>query len=267
MACELKDLQQAEYDILCKFADYCDANGITYVLSGGTLLGAVRHNGFIPWDDDIDVHMEIHDFKKLVRKIRKHPIPGLHFSWIDTEPEFPYFFARLRKCGTFMPQDKYYQLDMHNGVWIDIITYFGVPKSDRLLKLQQKLYFAFATLSKMCWYKYLDEDSEEKFEYSSKFLFLRNLSIKNRIRLLKVLFALFTAIGSRRSEYITYNDWIKNPKEKLPRSFEEPFTTHVFGDREFKIPQNYDASLTKQYGDYMTPVEFPSHVDLTHVEV
>lgn len=267
MACELKELQQTEYEILCKFADFCDANGIMYGLSGGTLLGAVRHNGFIPWDDDVDVHMEIHEFRKFCRRIRKHPIPGLHFSWVDTDPEHPYWFARLRKCGTFMPQDKYASLDMHNGVWIDIITYFGAPKSARLLKLQQKLYFTFVTMTRMCWYNHQDAKNDEEFEYSSKFRFLRSITGKRRIRLCKLLFSLSTSLGSRRSEYITYNDWIKNPKEKLPRSFEIPVCNHIFGDREFSIPQNYDASLTKQYGDYMTPVEYPSHADLTHVEV
>ena len=267
MACSLQDLQKTEYEILCKFAEFCEANDIVYGLSGGTLLGAIRHNGFIPWDDDIDVHMEIHEFKKLIRRIRKHPIPGMHFSWIDTEPEYPFYFARVRKCGTYMPQEKYASLDMHNGVWIDIIVYCGVPKSAALLKLQQKLYLAFATMGRMFWYNQLDAQNEKPAEYNFKYRFMQNLSRKNKIRLRKLLFKMYTAIGSRRSEYISYNDWSLHPKEKLPRSFETPVIKHVFGDREFNIPQNYDASLTKQYGDYITPVEYPSHTDLSRVEV
>ncbi len=267
MACALKDLQKAEYEILCRFAEFCDEHKITYGLSGGTLLGAIRHNGFIPWDDDIDVHMEIHEYKKFMRCIRKHPIPGMHFSWIDTEPEYPFYFGRVRKCGTYMPQEKYLSLDMHNGVWIDIFTYTGVPKSKRLLALQQKLYLVFATMGRMFWYNQLDAQNEAEVQYSRKYRFLQNLSPKNRIRLRKLLFTLYTAIGSRHSEYVTYNDWSLQPKEMLPRSFELPVCKHVFEDREFSIPQNYDAALKKQYGDYMTPVEYPLHTDLSHVEV
>ncbi|MBQ7545747.1 MAG: LicD family protein [Clostridia bacterium] len=267
MACELRELQLTEYEVLCKFAEFCDTHNITYGLSGGTLLGAVRHNGFIPWDDDIDVHMEMHEFKRFVRIIRKHPIPGIHFSWITTDPEHPYWFARLRKCGTFMPQDKYASLDMHNGIWMDIIVYCGAPKSERLLKLQQKLYFVFVTATRMSLFKHIDARNEESFQYNAKYRFIQNLSNKNRIRLAKLFFALYSALGSRHSEYITYTDWVQHPKEKLPRSFELPVCKHVFEDREFSIPVNYDASLTKQYGDYMTPVEFPCHADLSHVEV
>ena len=268
MACELKDLQQTEYEILCKFADYCDVNNIVYGLSGGTLLGAIRHNGFIPWDDDIDVHMEIHEFRKLLRCLRKHPIPGLHLSWMDSEPDNPFDFAKLRKNGTYMPEPSSYlkNIDIHNGVWVDIFCYCGVPKNKKLAALQEKLLLYYHSLSHLVFFKN-DPTIEHPLTKTKAFSIAMKMSSKTAFRLRKLLFRLYTSMGSRHSERIVYNDHTWNAKEKLPRSFELPVCRHVFCDREFSIPQNYDAALTRQYGDYMTPVVFESHADLTHVEV
>jgi lipopolysaccharide cholinephosphotransferase len=264
MACTLQELQNTEYEILCKFADFCDAHRIAYGLSGGTLLGAIRHDGFIPWDDDCDVHMSAQDFKKFRRCIRRDPIPGMHFSWIDTDPDCPFYFAKLRKNGTYMPEDLTRTLDMHNGVWIDIFVYTGLPKSRPAAKLQQKLYFIFATTARLYTNNAIDCDDAQ---YNAKYRFLQGLSRKSMRRLRRLLFALYTSLGSSRSEYITYTDWATQPKKPLPRSFEMPTVKHVFGDREFSIPKNYDIALSTQYGDYMTPVEYPSHTDFSKVQL
>ena len=268
MACTLQELQKTEYEILCKFADFCEAHNIPYTLSGGTLLGAVRHNGFIPWDDDIDVHMSAETFKKFVRKIRKEPIYGMHFSWIDTDPEFPFYYAKLQKNGTFMPEEACRPFDTHNGVWIDIFIYTGLPKNSFLAKLQQRLYFFFATLARMYFNDQNDaNNTEHEANYNAKYRFLQNLSRKKRVWLRKFLFRGYTALGSRKSELITYTDWSINPKKPLPRSFEEPACKHIFEGREFLVPQNYDISLRTQYGDYMTPKQYTLHTDLSKVQL
>ncbi len=268
MACSLKELQDVEYEILCKFADFCDANQITYGLSGGTLLGAIRHNGFIPWDDDVDVHMSAEAFKKFQRRIRKHPIPGLHFSWVDTDPEFPFYFAKLRKNGTYMPEESCTCFDMHNGVWIDIFIFTGLPKNKLLAKLQQRLYFFFATTARLLVNNQIDRnDTEHETNYNFKYRFLQRLSRKSIRRLRRFLFSAYTCLGSRNSEYITYTDWATKPKPPLPRSFETPTVKHIFEQREFSIPKNYDIALRTQYGDYMTPVEYPFHTDFSKIQL
>ena len=267
MACTMKELQDAELGILCQFADFCTQESIPYGLSGGTLLGAIRHKGFIPWDDDIDVHMDVRAFKKIVRRFRKNPIPGLHLSWIDSDAEYPFYHAKLRKNGTFMPEASCKSFDMHNGVWIDLFVYTGLPKNKLFAKVQEKLYFVFATTARMYLYDQIDAKNGGEAQYSAKYRFLKGLSRKRMRRLRKLLFALYTSLGSSRSELVTYNDWSQHPKEPLPRSFEMPQCKHVFCGREFLIPQNYDASLTKQYGDYMTPVEYPLHTELDKIEL
>lgn len=69
----LRKLQMVEYDLLCRFADICEAQGYRYYILGGTLLGAVRHKGFIPWDDDIDVGMPRPDYEKFLAYVGANP--------------------------------------------------------------------------------------------------------------------------------------------------------------------------------------------------
>ena len=266
MACTLQELQNTEYDVLCKFADFCDAHKIPYGLSGGTLLGAIRHGGFIPWDDDIDVHMEIHAFRKFVRLYRRHPIPGLHLSWIDTDPEHPFFFAKLRKNGTFMPEESLRRFDMHNGVWIDIFGYTGIPKGRLRAKLQSKALQYFKLSGQLYFFRH-DPDIEHPLKQTRIYRFVSGLSYKSIRRIRKALFGAFVLLGSRRSERLIYTDWITPEQLNRLRSDELPLCRHPFGEREFSIPQNYDSALTKQYGDYMTPAKFPSHTNLSVIQL
>lgn len=267
MACTLKELQDAEYEILCAFADFCEKYDIEYVLIDGTLLGAIRHNGFIPWDDDIDIHMDSANFKKFVRKIRKYPIPGFHFSWVGTEPQYPFTFAKLRKNGTYMPEEKNTPLDIHNGVWIDIFTYTGLPKNPKIAKLQKKLFSWYVFLGQIYLNKVKDQRNEKQFEYSRKYNFILNLPFKVNSFIRRCLFSIYTSLGKSNSESVFRIDFMYNQAEPLPRVNFYPICQHAFKDREFNIPANYDQFLTQMYGDYMTPVEFPSHTDLSKIQL
>lgn len=268
MACTLEELQKTEGDILRQFADFCDAHHITYGLSGGTLLGAIRHNGFIPWDDDVDVEIEVHEFRKFLRCYRKHPILGLHLSWMDSEPENPFTFAKLRKNGTFMPEAAHFMknIDINNGVWIDLFCYCGVPKNKKLAALQEKLFQFYRSVSHLIFFHY-DPSIDHPLTKTKAFKICMKLPTKTAFRLRKLLFWLYSHMGSRHSEKVLYNSPETADPRILPRKYELPLSRHVFGDREYSIPQNYDEALTKLYGDYMTPKQFPSHTDLNSIQL
>lgn len=266
MSCTLEELQKTEYEVLCLFADFCEEHKIEYVLSGGTLLGAIRHNGFIPWDDDVDVHMDIREFRRFVKQIKKNPIKGLHLSWIDTEPQNPYCFAKLRKCGTFVPAVDNETLDMHNGVWIDIFAYSGCSKSKFLFKIQETTYFWYAVLSS--YYRNVNSplnDASDK--YLKIYKYLSKMSFKRINRLRKILFGISSSLGSKNSEYVFFNCYTSKKLVKLPRRFFTPVCKHIFVDRELSIQVNYDEALREQYGDYMNPKKYPSHAILDRIEL
>lgn len=266
MACTLKDLQDTEYDILCKFADFCDKYKLGYNLSGGTLLGAVRHDGMIPWDDDIDVYMNVQDFKRFVKLIKKHPIEGYHLSWIDTDLQHPHLYAKLKKNGTFFLSYQEDSLDIHNGVFIDIFAYSGAPKSDFAKKLQHKIYYLYTTLT--YFYKSYEDNFEDSSDaYKKTIARLSKWSYKRINRTRKCLFSIYSSLGSKNSKEVVINDWYKNEIKLFPREYYTPTTNHIFNDREFKIPVNYDTALTNQYGDYMTPVQFDPHTNLNRIQL
>ncbi|MCR5485829.1 MAG: LicD family protein [Clostridiales bacterium] len=268
MACTLTELQDTMYDILCKFDDFCTEHGIKYELGGGTLLGAVRHDGFIPWDDDVDVNMDVRDFKKFVRCYKRHPIAGYNLSWLDTAVDHPFNFAKLRKNGTFMPEDITKALNMHNGVWLDIFVFSGVPENKKLLKLKEYFYYLYSLTARLCYNNSIDAINNAETSYNLKYRLISRMPPKMFRRFRKLLFSIYTGIGGRRSKLITYNESNYNLSHefmKFPRSFERPTTTHAFRDRMLPIPVNYEATLNDRYGDWRTPVEYPCHTDLSKI--
>lgn len=123
---QLRQLQLAEHKMLCDFAKICDKHNLTYFLDFGTLLGAVRHQGFIPWDDDVDVTMPVEDYKKFL-KIAQEELGDEYFlQTSDTDIDFHYSFAKIRKNGTTFFRKQFKEWNVHQGVWIDIFPIVNV---------------------------------------------------------------------------------------------------------------------------------------------
>ena len=123
---QLRQLQLAEHKMLCDFANICDRHGLTYFLDFGTLLGAVRHHGFIPWDDDVDVTMPIADYKKFL-KIAQQELGDEYFlQTSDTDRDFHYSFAKIRKNGTTLFRKQFSKWKVHQGIWLDVFPLVNV---------------------------------------------------------------------------------------------------------------------------------------------
>lgn len=267
MSCTLQELQKTEYDILCRFADFCEEYSLNYVLDAGSLLGAVRHNGVIPWDDDVDVSMDIKSFRKFVRLLKKHPIPGLHLTWCETEPYSPFPFAKLRLDGTHMPEPQYKGLEEHDGVWIDIFAYFGKPKSSFMRKVQEILYNNYLLLTTKTRDFAKDGFKKKPDKNKFKFFLLKHLPKGAVGQLRRFALWLATSLGRDNSDEVFNTWWLTKRSYGIKRSHYEPVTKHVYGKRDFCIPQNYDARLSHLYGDYMTPVVMESHTQLDCIDL
>ena len=125
---ELKDLWKVELDILSAFQEVCNKYNLTWYADGGTLLGAVRHQGFIPWDDDIDIIMPFEDYM-LLSKLSKE-FKGSYFlqSW-ETENGFEPYHMKLRRSDTtgYCDKEKRYPSDWNRGVSIDVFALCNIP--------------------------------------------------------------------------------------------------------------------------------------------
>lgn len=267
MACTIKELQAVENEILRFFADYCDKEGVEYTLYGGTLLGAIRHNGFIPWDDDVDVVMSAKDYKKFLKAYRKSPDKRYSLCWFDVENEYPFQFAKMRKNETYMGEYSIRDLNVNHGVWIDIFTYFDKPKTSLGVKLQEMLLGVIQIMGE----KYVNRLKIKRGEITalpSVFAKIVDKCPDALLRLFKLLFFnICILIGDKNSENIRIFDYNRDFHFCEPRTNIEPSTTHIFEGTMFKIPVDYDNQMKMAYGDYMTPVHSHVHIKLDLIDL
>ncbi len=123
----LRRLQQTEFEILKEFDRICKKHNIQYFLDSGTALGAARHKGFIPWDDDIDVGMLRSDYEHFLEICPKELEQKYFLQTIETDPGCPCLFAKIRKNGTIYQENEKQGMKMHIGIWIDIFPYDYLP--------------------------------------------------------------------------------------------------------------------------------------------
>lgn len=129
-----KEIKDIELNILLEFQKTCHQLHITFYLSGGTLLGAVRHKGFIPWDDDIDVCMSRPDYQKLLHISRRKKIFPDFLQLIGYENGLsPYPFMKLIDTRTRIDQ-KYLEENSSSSLWIDIFPVDGLPDNEKKIK-------------------------------------------------------------------------------------------------------------------------------------
>ena len=111
-----KILEIAEY-----FDEFCNENGIVYYLMGGTALGAVRHRGFIPWDDDYDIFMDYKNYKKLLSLVDGKIDKSKYYFQKEDTKEWPMYFSKIRMNGTAFIEKGLVGKKMHHGIYIDIM--------------------------------------------------------------------------------------------------------------------------------------------------
>ena len=136
---DLKTLQNIELEILDEFIRVCEKNQLTYFLIGGSCIGAVRHHGFIPWDDDIDVGMPREDYEKLVEIAADELNPEYFFQNYHSEKNCGLIFGKIRKNNTILSENYSYHIHMHQGVWIDIFPYDQIGDKPELSKWDSRV--------------------------------------------------------------------------------------------------------------------------------
>ncbi|ADB47133.1 LicD family protein [Acidaminococcus fermentans DSM 20731] len=132
----ISEMKKISLDILKDVAKYCDDNNLHYYICGGTLLGAVRHKGFIPWDDDIDILMPRPDYLKFVKSYNGSNKRYIVKS-IENSADYWRTFAKVFDLHTYLEEDCIRVPKKDNGVFIDIFPVDGLPKS----RIRQAIFF------------------------------------------------------------------------------------------------------------------------------
>ncbi len=248
----LDKLKAVELDMLKCFIDICDKLALNYFVVGGTLLGAVRHKGFIPWDDDIDVGMLRKDYDVFLREAPKY-LPNYYSLQCNKyDKEYPYNFAKIRDSRTTFIESCLKNKNINHGVFIDIFPYDFYPEK-KLQKRLLKLKYRALTLRIVSDFMPI-ESSTKSIKDSlylpiSKVLFpdvrkavVLKEKVMTSIKESKLVINFCGAWGDREIAQI---DWVKDIC-KLP-----------FEDIEVSAPIDYDSLLKHVYGNYhqLPPVE------------
>lgn len=242
------DVKKVELDILLQFQRLCEKEGLTFFLAGGTLLGAIRHHGFIPWDDDVDVIMPRTDYEKLIEILRSNSVgEDILIQCLELDnTEYPY--AKLVNKQTLI-REKYVQEKENGSIWIDIFPIDIVPESE--LECRRKC-------KEISFYRLLLTISHSR-PFNAR-------NVRKKIGKI-ILYPMLKLIGSKRlarkihnkvlnftvekSSYRMVLVWGYGMKERLSREVFAESVEVEFEGYNFPAPIGWHEYLTSLYGDYM----------------
>lgn len=240
---DVERLKETQFEILDYVAEVCKDNKIDYYIFFGTLLGAVRHKGYIPWDDDLDIACERKDYERLVKILTENQEkePRFFVQSIDTDPESPVLHTKIRRNNTECIEKFTVSQEQNKGIFIDIFpldNYTASFKSELLSAAIRALYSLRGI------------KLTGKQQGGLRKILCSLLGVVSIESINKTIDRLFKRVGKKESEYLTCyicryeakncfisKSWLK-PEKKLP-----------FEDRTYNAPCEAEKVLVSLYGE------------------
>lgn len=248
----LEEMQDIEFGILKFFKNICDKHELNYYLAYGTLLGAVRHQGFIPWDDDVDVIMPREDYYRLVNIMKNEKKSYYELVSFDTQPKFTAPLPKIIDTRTSLIQ--HYDLieKVPLGVYMDIFVVDGLAgdyeQALRSYKNANNCFVKWARADAVLFppdrtklYGLLRWIRNSPYKIRGVRYYMRRQRENNsRYSFYKSKYvAPLDMAGTSPKQYIYESAWFGNGRNLL------------FNGVEFRVPLDYDKILRNRYGDYM----------------
>lgn len=258
----MSEIQQISLEILKKITDICDREGFRYYLIYGTLIGAVRHRGFIPWDDDVDIIMPRPDHTRLFAFLKEHTdlLEVLKLKVFSRENVPGYKYGIPRICDTRYIISTSNERDCGMGVFIDVYPLDGLGNSyEEAVTMMRESSFWLHRIANAI-KKHIE--IPRALNIKGKIVFMLN-RFRDKLLGVKYLFAKqsksIRKYNYSDSEYVGPVQWYFTKPEKVvfDKSIFEERIKLPFEKYEFYVPREYDRLLTQEYGDYMSfpPVE------------
>lgn len=250
----LEEIQEILFGLVSQFDEFCVKHNLQYALSGGSCLGAIRHGGFIPWDDDIDVVMPRPDYERLIAITESTQVsPHLKLLTHKRDAYYEYPFSKLVDTRTLLKENHFKEYPM--GIFMDIFPLDGVPNDE---KGQEKLYRKIRYCSFMLCATFGQYENRGTGFWDYTFgcigtFFMHRIYHKARRHYIMKM--------DRLSSKIKYEDadkvgcviwgvgWKRENNEK--KVFFPTANKAKFRERDMFIPADYDTYLRKMYGNYM----------------
>lgn len=244
------EVRQTQMAILDEIVKVCEKNNLRYYLAFGSLLGAVRHNGYIPWDDDIDIALERDDYEKLLC-ILKDKNAG-NQDWLsvidDTDKNYFYPFSKAVDNRTEVKMDRHHG---NHGVWVDLFPIDGLPSSE----WGTKIFIVLCGLLRVICLAMSTKFSSHTLSFGTllyKRFFNALATIIGKKRVCRIVDKVFSHYQMKNSKKVAilftgYMFKVVFDKEELLS-----LAKYKFENREYAGFANYDLYLKQLYGDYMT---------------
>lgn len=255
----IREEQLAELEVMKALHEYCSKHGLKYVLGYGTLLGAIRHKGFIPWDNDMDILMPRRDMEKLVELNKKEPIGNnIRLFHYTTDKNYHYPIVRACNMRTIV-QPTYLREQIDDmGVWVDVFPMDGISKPKLIFQKPLRNFY----LKMMNATIYVPESESGSKEKLRKFIlkYMPNRNHKYERHLSSV--CAWSNYDKAKTVCVICEEEPPFEKQLMDREDVENPVLVPYEDAEFYIPRNADKYLSLQYGDYM---QLPPEEDrMTH---
>jgi lipopolysaccharide cholinephosphotransferase len=249
-------VQQIILDMMKELLPVIKENGWRYYMLGGTLLGAVRHKGFIPWDDDIDIGMPREDYDAFLAKIGESLPDYLRLDTYESNPEHHYYFSRIVDTRYSMRREGSIEERTEN-VWVDIFPLDGMPNGAFAREFHQFHLLAVRALYHISCFERVNLQRPNR-PLSERIIirfvqvtgFGRKADTKMKLRKLDRLLRRYPY---EKSDYIVNFMGQYKFKEMFPKRLYGEGQDYPFEDITLHGPKHYDEILTQMYGDYMTP--------------
>lgn len=243
----LNQLHKVGLEILTVIDKVCKKYGIPYFLCGGSLLGSIRHKGFIPWDDDIDIGMLREDYDKFQKCFLKEHFKDYYLHSFNTDNHYWLPFMKVRKNNTTINEKDIEKLDTHKGIFVDIFPFDKVTDKGFTKRLAVRSFFIKliieAIFCKRKIYKYRD---------ARRPIITFMVTLLPSKLLIKIQHYLMTKDNKKKYNHcICFVGNYHTKKDYIRINDLYPVKSGLFENKSFSVPNNPNVYLKNLYGDYM----------------
>lgn len=251
----LRKIHEAELEVLKDFIKICDENNLRCMMLGGTMLGAVRHKGFIPWDDDIDMGMPRNDYERFIEIFKENSNKNLYLNYYKNQQEYITYPLKLESTKVKLI-NRSGSIERTVNVWIDIFPLDGMPNGNIKRKVHQIRLLVCRALMQLAQFKYVAVNYKKRPWYEASIIkfaelfpiiskVLSNSYFANEIdRLLK-------KYPFENANHIVNFMGAYKFREMFPKNIYNETSLYPFEDMILPGCKDYDFYLKQMYGDYM----------------
>lgn len=243
---ELKKLQLTELEILKVIDDFCNKHNIEYSLYAGTMLGAVRHHGFIPWDDDLDICMSRENYDRFIAEWNCSAPKGYILQNKDNTPAFSQSFSKIRKENTTFFQELDTPGQYHMGIFVDVFPIDRMPNG----VIKKQLFYFRCMKYQLLTREFIPPKGNLFIRIVSKMI-LWITPKKSRQRKRNNLLDKITQYNNESCNNMVAIETVSTFRTPLPMDLLDTFISIDFEDGIFKCSKKYEEYLRIKYSDYM----------------